>query len=104
MEANDIARQKHDAEIRAALDNATEQANTANCAKQSQYSPFQIGVTSLLQDTYQKMSRPEHGENKANQSQHGENKANQSQFQAPPQAAGGRKASRQAPSGYEAAG
>ncbi|MHC4073166.1 MAG: hypothetical protein ACYTGS_14220, partial [Planctomycetota bacterium] len=90
----DIARQKHDAEIRAALDNATEQANTANCAKQSQYSPSQMGVTSLLQDTYQKMTRPGHGENKANQSQ----------FQAPPQAAGGRKASRQAPSGYEAAG
>ena len=94
IEANDIAKQKHDAEIRAALENATEQDNTANCAKQSQFSPSQIGVTSLLQDTYQNMSRP----------QAPGNKANQSQFQAPRQAAGGRKACRQVSSGPEAAG
>ncbi|TKJ34238.1 MAG: hypothetical protein CEE38_18180, partial [Planctomycetes bacterium B3_Pla] len=69
MEANDIAKQEYTADP----------DNTANCAKQSQFSPSQIGVTSLAQDVYQKLSRPGHGENKANQSQ----------FQEPRQAARG---------------
>ncbi len=63
LEANDAAKQKHDAAIRSALDNADDYV------KQSQLSPSQIGVKSLLQDTYQNMSLLGHGENKANQSQ-----------------------------------
>ncbi|TKJ33355.1 MAG: hypothetical protein CEE38_21145, partial [Planctomycetes bacterium B3_Pla] len=70
MEANDIARQEYIAEDNSAMDNADDcKEQTTNCAKQSQFSPSQIGVTSLVQDVYQKLSRPGHGENKANQSQ-----------------------------------
>jgi hypothetical protein len=70
MEANEIAKQKHIAEIDSAMDNTAccrQQSNV--CAKQSQFSPSQIGVMSLLQDVYQKLPRPGHGQNKANQSQ-----------------------------------
>ncbi|TKJ32497.1 MAG: hypothetical protein CEE38_23035, partial [Planctomycetes bacterium B3_Pla] len=80
MEADDIAKQKYAAEIDTALDNAADcEQQTTNCAKQSQSAPSQIGVTSLLQDVYQKLPRPGHGQNKANQSQ----------FQEPRQAARG---------------
>ncbi|MHC4494887.1 MAG: hypothetical protein ACYSYM_03575, partial [Planctomycetota bacterium] len=84
MEANDIAKQKY----------AADPDNTANCAKQSQFSPGQIGVTFLLQDAYQNIPRPVNGQNKANQTQ----------FQAPPKAAGRTKACLQVLSGPEAAG
>jgi hypothetical protein len=84
MEANDIAKQKY----------AADPDNTANCAKQSQFSPGQIGVTSLLQDAYQNIPRPVNGQNKANQTQ----------FQAPPKAAGRTKACLQVLSVPEAAG
>ena len=94
-EAEDIARQKYLAEVNSALDNADDcKEQTTNCAKQSQSAPGHIDVTSLLQDTYKSMSRPGHGENKANQSQ----------FQAPPKAAGGRKVCRGVSSGSEVAG
>jgi hypothetical protein len=95
MEANDIAKQKNTAEVDCAMDNAAccEQQSTI-CAKQSQYAPSQIGVTSLAQEVYQKLSRPGHGENKANQTQ----------FQAPPRAAGRTKACLQVSSGPEAGG
>ncbi|TKJ38646.1 MAG: hypothetical protein CEE38_02785 [Planctomycetes bacterium B3_Pla] len=90
MEIHEAAKQKNADEVHTAMDNAADCQQQSNvCAKQSQFSPSQIGVTSLVQDVYQKISRPGHGQNKANQTQ----------FQAPPQAAGGRKASRQAPSG-----
>ncbi|TKJ32577.1 MAG: hypothetical protein CEE38_23030 [Planctomycetes bacterium B3_Pla] len=91
MEANDIEKQKYIAEVDSAMDNADEQDNTVNCAKQSQLSLPQTGVTSLLQDVYQKLPRPGHGQNKANQSQ----------FQAPTKAVGERKTCRQALSGPE---
>ncbi|TKJ33686.1 MAG: hypothetical protein CEE38_20080 [Planctomycetes bacterium B3_Pla] len=95
MEANDIAKQKYLAEVNSAMDNADDcKEQTTNCAKQSQFSPSQIGVTSLVQDVYQKLSHPGHGQNKANQSQ----------FQAPPKAAGRTKACLQVSSGPEAAG
>ncbi len=71
MEANDIARQKYLAEVNSALDNADDcKEQTTNCAKQSQSDPGQIGVTSLLQDTYQNISHPVRRENKAKQTQY----------------------------------
>ena len=70
MEIHEAAKQKNAAEIHTAMDNADDcKEQTTNCAKQSQLSPSQIGVTSLVQDVYQKMSRPGHGQNKANQTQ-----------------------------------
>jgi hypothetical protein len=95
MEANEIAKQKYTAEVDSAMDSAAccRQQSTV-CAKQSQFSPSQIGVMSLLQDVYQKLPRPGHGQNKANQSQ----------FPAPPRAAGRTKACLQVSSGPESAG
>ncbi|MHC4328112.1 MAG: hypothetical protein ACYSWW_08340 [Planctomycetota bacterium] len=59
MEIHEADKQKNADEIHTAMDNASccrQQSNV--CAKQSQFSPSQIGVTSLVQDVYQNLSHP----------------------------------------------